>query len=605
MVKVLDFGLAKAGEPSGSGEAGRAGWPGGAGGSDLSQSPTMASSRTSAGLILGTAAYMSPEQARGLAVDKRADTWAFGCVLYEMLTGRVAFPGDTVSDIIVSVLDREPAWAALPAATPAATVRLLRRCLEKDLRRRLRDIGDARLDIEESMTPVVAPASGVGLVTPRREVVFQRLTDFTGMKESPAVSPDGKMVAFVALVGGKRQIVVRFLGGGAELQLTRDAVDHEQPRWTPESNTLIYYTPAAKRGEQGTLWEISALGGWPRRLAAAMGGGDVSHDGQRIALFELAGEQLALVTVARDGSHAERVALLPAGSTYSRPRWSPDGRLIALERASNTALEVALDVVPATGGERQVVNRSALIQGHCWLPGGAGLVYSSARGSTLHYPPLLNLRTTGWRGEGDSPLTFGDVSFVEPDVDSSGKLLATRIRSHSDIWKFPLDASPAENVKAAVRITHQTGHVRTPSVSPDGSEVVYISDTGGHGNLWIARVDQSGARQITFGVDPTAATGVPKWSPRGDLIVFVVTRNERSSLWAVHPDGSGLREVVSKAGGQPGPAMAAGCTTSHSSGISLVWKRFPSRVANRSSSGRSRTPRCLRCRSMTPAFITS
>ena len=133
-----------------------------------------------------------------------------------------------------------------------------------------------------------------------------------------------------------------------------------------------------------------------------------------------------------------------------------------------------------------MVNRSALIQGHCWLPGGAGLVYSSARGSTLHYPPLLNLRTTGWRGEGDSPLTFGDVSFVEPDVDSSGKLLATRIRSHSDIWRFPLDASPAENVKAAVRITHQTGHVRTPSVSPDGSEVVYISDTGGHGNLWIA-----------------------------------------------------------------------------------------------------------------------
>ena len=123
VVKVLDFGLAKAGEP-GSGKAERAGW---AGGSDLSHSPTMATSRTSAGIILGTAAYMSPEQARGLAVDKRADTWAFGCVLYEMLTGRVAFPGDTLSDVIVSVLDREPAWAALPAATPAMTVRLLRR----------------------------------------------------------------------------------------------------------------------------------------------------------------------------------------------------------------------------------------------------------------------------------------------------------------------------------------------------------------------------------------------------------------------------------------------------------------------------------------------
>ena len=213
MVKVLDFGLAKAGEPSGSAEAGRAGWAGGAGGSDLSQSPTMASSRTSAGVILGTAAYMSPEQARGKRVDKRADTWAFGCVLYEMLTGRVAFPGDTVSDIIVSVLDREPAWAALPAATPAATVRLLRRCLEKDARRRLRDIGDARLDLEESMTPATTPASSVGPARPVREVEFQRLTDFSGLKESPAVSPDGKMVAFVALVGGPASDLGPHAGG--------------------------------------------------------------------------------------------------------------------------------------------------------------------------------------------------------------------------------------------------------------------------------------------------------------------------------------------------------------------------------------------------------
>jgi len=292
----------------------------------------------------------------------------------------------------------------LPAATPPAALRLLRRCLEKDLRRRLRDIGDARPELEESTTPT-APASGVGLVRPRREVVFQRLTDFTGLKESPAVSPDGKMVAFVAIVGGKRQIFVRFLAGGAELQLTRDGVDHEHPRWTPESNTLIYYTPAAKRGEEGTLWEISALGGWPRRLAASISGGDVSHDGRRIALFQMAGDQLALVTTARDGSRAERVALLPAGSTYSRPRWAPDDAQIALERASHTAFDDALEVVSAAGGERQTVIGSISMQGYCWLPDGAGFVYSSSRGSSLYYPPLLNLRTVGCRGDGDRPLT--------------------------------------------------------------------------------------------------------------------------------------------------------------------------------------------------------
>ena len=125
-------------------------------------------------------------------------------------------------------------------------MRLLRRCLEKDLRRRLRDIGDARSELEESLGLVPATtASGLWLARPRREVEFQRLTDFSGLKESPAVSPDGKMVAFVALVAGRRQIWVRMLAGGAVLQLTRDDVDHEQPRWASDSSTLTYYTPAA------------------------------------------------------------------------------------------------------------------------------------------------------------------------------------------------------------------------------------------------------------------------------------------------------------------------------------------------------------------------
>ena len=119
---------------------------------DLSQSPTITIDGTKEGVILGTAAYMSPEQARGKPVDKRADIWAFGCVLYEMLTGRLAFPGDTLSDTIASILQGEPDWRALPETTPAGIRRLLRRCLEKDPTRRLRDIGDARLDIEEALT---------------------------------------------------------------------------------------------------------------------------------------------------------------------------------------------------------------------------------------------------------------------------------------------------------------------------------------------------------------------------------------------------------------------------------------------------------------------
>ena len=334
VVKVLDFGLAKALAAEGSAP-------------DLSKSPTMTAGGTNVGVILGTAAYMSPEQARGKAVDKRTDIWAFGCVLYELLAGHPAFKGETFSDTIAAILEREPDWGALPPATPATLRSLLRRCLEKDQKRRLRDIGDVRNWMEDVATGeagVGAAASpharrgrlvwllgGVALASasfagwllwvsptqaPARSVQLQRLTDFVGMEESPAISPDGKTVAFVARAGSKRQIWLRLLAGGAPLQITRDDADHEQPRWAPDSSSLIYYVPSATPGEHGTIWEIAALGGEPRRVASALSGGDISHDGRRIALFRFEDKRIALVLVTRDGSGADQVKPMLPNSSY-------------------------------------------------------------------------------------------------------------------------------------------------------------------------------------------------------------------------------------------------------------------------------------------------
>ena len=147
-MKVLDFGLAKMFVEEGSGN-------------DPWQAPPITTEgtieRTREGVIAGTATYMSPEQARGRPVDKRTDIWAFGCVLYEMLTGRPAFAGETVSDTIAAILERDPDWDALPALTPVSIRRLLQRCLEKDPKRRVRDIGDARLEIEEARGAIVSP----------------------------------------------------------------------------------------------------------------------------------------------------------------------------------------------------------------------------------------------------------------------------------------------------------------------------------------------------------------------------------------------------------------------------------------------------------------
>jgi serine/threonine protein kinase/WD40 repeat protein len=533
-VKVLDFGLAKATE-----------------GDDRTQShaPTSPVGPTRDGVILGTTRYMAPEQARGRVVDKRADIWAFGCVLWEMVTGQPVFAGETVSDTISVILSSEPAWKSVPVGTPAGIRRVLRRCLEKDLVRRLHDIADARLEIHDTVAGVadVTDPSGIQAAI-ARDVDFQRLTDFVGMKESPAVSPDGKMVAFVSLDKGRRQIWIRLLAGGVPLQVTRDNNDHHEPRWTPDSSTLLYHSPSASRAEQGAVWEIAALGGPPRRVAPALGGGDVSHDGRRIALFQSSADHIELVTMARDGSQRVCVARLSPSSFYRSPRWSPDDRFLAFQRDS-VAFASYLEIVPAAGGEPREVARSAWLKGFSWLPDGSGLVYSSSHGSTLLYPPIFNLRTVGQHGGDDQQLTYGDQSIIEPDVHQSGRLLAGRNRAQSDIWKFAVGGSPADNTQGRTRVTRQTGQAQTPSVSPNGAEVAYLSDNGGHGNLWIATMDGSSVRQLTFERDPDVNVGVPMWSPAGDWIALVVSRVWRSSIWVIRPDGSGLRELVASGWG--------------------------------------------------------
>ena len=527
-VKVLDFGLAKTQTDA----------------AELTSTPT--ESVAASGDMLGTVPYMSPEHLRGQVVDKRTDIWAFGCVLFELLTGRRAFPAPTSSDTIAAILERPPDWSALPPSTSAAVRRVLARCLEKDVRRRLRDIGDARIELDEppaAATPVAVSAGRESRV----DVVFNRLTDFAGMKESPAISPDGKMAAFVAFVGGRRQIWLRMLAGGVPLQLTRDDVDHESPRWAPDSSALIYYTPAAKHGEQGTIWEIGALGGWPRKLTAAITGGDISHDGRRIAVIQAMDDEPALVTIARDGSRVELVARVPSGDSYNSPRWSPDDRSIAFERYGYVGTQVFLDVVSLATGARQTLCHGTILKGFCWLADGSGLVYSSSQGSTIFYRPVFNLRMIAVDGSNDRQLTFGDQSYVEPDANHEGRLIASRITIESDIWKFPIQGSPAENTQGAIRITSQTGQIRTPSPSPDDTEVVYLSDNGGHGNLWVAKTDGSAVRQLTFERDPSLGIGLPKWSPAGDLIAFVSTRGEQIGLSVVHPDGTGLRQIVTGA----------------------------------------------------------
>lgn len=489
-VKLLDFGVAVI-RPVGGVEA-----------------TTVTSGLTDTGTVAGTFAYMSPEQARGQQLDKRSDIWSFGCVLYEMLTGRVLFAKQTTADTLAAILQKEPELEGLPQSTPASIVRLAARCVRHDVSNRQRDIGDARLEIEEALRGQTVenlspqPVRGVralawmlagALLTAtagflwwwqdsapraRANMHVQRISDFVGIEEFPAISPDGKTIAFVADSPGRRQIWIRLLSGGSPLQITHDDADHEQPRWAPDSSSLIYYSPATNSDEPGSISEIPALGGARRRIVGAVGGGDVSHDGQRIALFQQHGERVALITVARDGSSVVTVSR-DNGNFCAFPRWSPDDRWIAFHCSAATSFENVVFVVAATGGEPRALASSIIGEGISWLPDGSGLVYSSSSGSTTRYPPAVSLKLISLNGSNQRQLTFDDVSYKHPDLHKSGKLLASRQRIQSDIWRFPVSGSALENTRGGVRITRQTGLVQTPSVSPDEKQMVYLSDSGG------------------------------------------------------------------------------------------------------------------------------
>jgi Tol biopolymer transport system component len=559
MVKVLDFGIAKAVDPVAS---------------QTQQSSTITLDGTTPGVVIGTAAYMSPEQARGQPTDKRTDVWAFGCVLFEMLTGAPAFARETLTDTIAAVVSAEPKWTSLPADTPDGIRRLLTRCLQKDAKRRLHDIADARIELEDAMSAPVAPAADApsrrGMVgalllvslavaavlvylgatydrsrrVAERTVRVVRLTDLPGLEESPAISPDGKAVTFTAGAGGKRQLFVQLIAGGAPLQITRDPIDHEYPRWSPDSSSIFYFSPAAPGELQGSIWEIPALGGVPRRVVNSVGAADVSVVDRRLAFFRLSEKGIQLVTALADASTLTIVAEFPAATYYLYPRWSPDGQWIAFQRGDSVRFDVF--AVPAAGGQaKQLTSDNNMMSGFAWLSDSSGIVYSTSRGGTMPYLPPLALWQVGLRDGHARQVISGEVSYGSPDISGSGVILVNRMKLQSDIWKFPVDGAPADNVRRAVRVTRQTGLVLTPTVSPRDAEIAFLSDSGGHANLWVVNSENGALRQITHERD--AAVGVPIWSPDGRAIAFVSSRGNQGltfGVWLVDPDGGRLRNLA-------------------------------------------------------------
>jgi Tol biopolymer transport system component len=546
-IKLLDFGLAK--EPVDHAAARTEGPP----------------DSTTDGLVFGTCAYMSPEQARGKPVDKRTDIWAFGCVLFEMLTGTRAFQGETPSDTIAAVLEREPDWSCLPPATAPGIHRLVRRCLQKDATRRLHDIADARLEIEEAMsTPVetgalprprvpvatilmtlalsmAAAASGWWLHSITSGAAGIRTTRFTwalpagmGLDSAPVISPDGRHIAFTArpATQGATSLFVRSLGE-LEARPIPGTEGAKQPFWSPDGRSLGYFA-------RGKLMKVAIDGGAPVEICAAFDGRGGAWSRTGIIVFSPRNIEAGLMRVSEDGGAVEPATLLDVSQGENAHRWPaflPDGihfvyfvRSVIEERRGvyvgridrsasmpGTPLfrsEAEAVYAPLDGDDRGVLLTAAggRIEARQFdvrrlrVIGDPKAIDLPAVGNTLYHPMMLSA-SPDVLAHGGTPVPFG-------------ARLTTATRDGQSV------SSASERAAG-----------NWPRLSSDGRRLAYarIDPTPGRTDIWVEDLVR-GTRVRIMG-NPINA--LPVWSPDGDRLAYLAGSILKGVLTVAAADGTG------------------------------------------------------------------
>jgi eukaryotic-like serine/threonine-protein kinase len=541
-VKVLDFGLAKAVQ----GEASEI---------DIANSPTLSRMATQAGVLLGTAAYMSPEQAKGKPVDRRADIWAFGCLLYEMLTGTTAFHGETVTDTLAAVIKEEPDWSRLPAATPTHVRVLIQRCLQKDPKQRLRDIGDARIAVDEVLSGTasqVAPSSGTPVVVPfrRRPLLwalggllagaliaglviwkfaapapqssmrFSAVTNFAGVQEQPALSPDGRWVAFVSNRDGHYNVYVGLISGGSLVQITNDANFKSRPSWSPDGTTIAY----GRLNDSGVwdVWEVPALGGTSRRVILNALDPARSPDGHSLAYVNAADGTLWIAGAS--GENAHQVAPIASQLDYdSEPRFSPDGsQIVFVDRSGGPYGELEA-VNLASGRVRVLTNDDALALSPVWSPDGKSIYFASSRGGTI------NIWKIPAGGGEPQQITAGQGDDAQLDVSSGGKrIVFSSWRENTNVAQLDLAAKPGQE-PAKLLAPDPARSQLAADYSPDGKYLAYFSNLKGAENesIWLSNADGSNPVQL---VRDSRVDVFPHWTGDSQRLIYLSYRDEYRSV---------------------------------------------------------------------------
>jgi serine/threonine protein kinase/Tol biopolymer transport system component len=556
-VKVLDFGLAKAIAPSGTSAAAAI------------ESPTFTAHMTQFGVIVGTAAYMAPEQARGKAVDRRADIWAFGVLLYEMVTGRRAFAGDEMSDVLAAVLRQDIDWSALPPATPPRLRQLLERCLERDPKSRLRDIGEARVALAKiasgapdssssgitaapgvppararwrtSMVPAALAATAGILLTvavlhpwsnAATEPPLARVSllappgadlypDSTGV----AVSPDGTMVAFV--VGGVTrsgsQLWVRSLSSMTAQRL-EDGDGISLPFWSPDSRRIGFFTATKLR-------TIAASGGSSEIVCAATGGRGATWNKGNVIVFAPDATGPLYRVPAGGGTPTPITALDTSKKEYGHrfPAFLPDGDhfIYAALPSHEGRFEIyggSLSAGPASRTSIGSMESAPAYANPGWL-----LYERQGVLVAQHFDPL-SLKITG------DPIPMGDAPAMV--LDPAVSFTAAQPVSVSSVGSLAYYSSPSVDTVAEWYDAqgHQVGtldipegHYETVVISPDGTHAVLVRSTSpSESALWLVDLNRGSAVPLSSG---PGRNDSPVWSPDGTKVAFSADREGAANVW--------------------------------------------------------------------------
>jgi Tol biopolymer transport system component/tRNA A-37 threonylcarbamoyl transferase component Bud32 len=560
-VKVLDFGLAKAldaGSASGSGSSA----------SQLAMSPTLTHAATQMGVILGTAAYMAPEQAAGVAVDRRADIWSFGVVLYEMLTGRRLFDGETVSHVLASVLKDTPDFSALPAGTPERIVDLLRRCLRKKPRERLQSIGDARVVIEEVLAdprgdvtgaPVPARTSKLGWVAAAvggaAAVIFAAL--WLGSGRTPpqsralqaalvapagnafgdtfALSPDGSRIVFEAFEKktGTRALWLRALDRGEATRLA-SADGGEMPFWSPDGAHIGFFA-------EGKLKRLDPQGGPAQVIcdAPTPRGGSWGEDGRIV--FTAAFRTGLSIVPATGGTPATLTTLDESRHEKSHrfPVFLPGSQslLFLAQTAEGGAKndESAIEALELSSGKRTrliSVNSSVLFD-----PGGNVLYWRDETLFAQRFDPSA-LKLSGDPAPIASPVAFTQNEHVLASVSGDGTLIfreGTRGTFSSLVW---LDRNGV-----GTQVIRERELFDDLALSHDGTRLAYSVNGVGQGatDLWVHDLVRGSSSRLTF---EDGGENYPVWSRDDRFLFYSSDRRSDGVIFRRASDGTGGAEEI-------------------------------------------------------------